>query len=281
MKRFLQCVLLALLAVLPAVAQTAPTKPAPPAAVSSHQELVNEVNNAVTLLYVQDDSGGMHMLCTATAYRKIDKGFRFASAAHCVSGETDEEQKEPHYFITADPSGAKTFIPAQLVAAGDRNVGDDFSIWSVITDVKFDVIPLGDSGKLIAGSPVVNVASPLGLGKQLFIGYVSATKLDRPQLDAGEVKWRDVMLVMIGSGPGSSGSAIVSEDQRAIVGFLVGGFSVHIGAIVVPASKFVAFEQKVDAKTYHKTSDPKNMFRRLFGDSEQDKPATITPYAGK
>jgi hypothetical protein len=272
MRKTVLTTLLFLLSFLPAMAQA--EKPTAPTA---HEALVSTVYNAVTLLYVQDDSGGMHMLCTATAYRKIDKGYRFASAAHCVSGETDDEQKEPHYFITADPAGAKTFIPATLLAAGDRNVGDDFSMWSVTTDIKFDVVPLGDSAKINIGAPVVNVASPLGLGKQLFVGYVSAVKLDRPQLDAGEVKWRDVMLVKIGGGPGSSGSAIVSEDQKAIVGFLVGGFQANIGMIIVPASKYVAFEQKVDGKTYKKTVDQKSLFKRLMGDSFQNDDVWLGP----
>lgn len=264
MKRFATVLLLALLCLIPA-AQAATTE-----VPTAHEQLIEAVYKAVTLLYIQDGSGGMHMLCTATAYRKIDKGYRFASAAHCVSGETDDEQKEPHYFITSDATGAKTFIPATLVRAGDRHVGDDFSIWSVTTDVAFSVIPLGDSNALKIGADEVNVASPLGLGKQLFIGHVSAIKLDRPQLDAGEVQWRDVMLVDIGSGPGSSGSAIVDEKQKAIIGFLVGGFGAHIGSICVPVSKFADFEKRVDDGTYKKTSDPKSIFHKLFGESLQD-----------
>lgn len=272
MKRFASVALFTLLCLLPAAAQTAEPTP------TAHEQLIETVYKAVTLLYVQDDSGGMHMLCTATAYRKIDKGYRFASAAHCVSGETDDEQKEPHYFITSDATGAKTFIPATLVRAGDRNTGDDFSIWSVTTDAAFSTIPLGDSNALKVGADEVNVASPLGLGKQLFLGHVSAIKLDRPQLDAGEVKWRSVMLVDIGSGPGSSGSAIVDEKQKAIIGFLVGGYSgVHIGAICVPVSKFTDFEKRVDGGTYKKTSDPKSMFHKLFGDSLQNDDVVIGP----
>ena len=80
--------------------------------------------------------------------------------------------------------------------------------------------------------------SRMGLGKQLFVGYVSLPKLDRPPVDAGLVKWTDLMLIQIGGGPGSSGSAIISVDQQAIVGFLVGVFpETQMPTVVMPTGK--------------------------------------------
>ncbi len=100
---------------------------------------------------------------------------------------------------------------------------------------------------------MLNIASPFGLGKQLFVGYVSLAHVDRPKMDLNEVQWTDVMMVNIGGGPGSSGSAIVSEDQKAIVAFLVGSFnSGNVGAICIPVNKFKAFENAVVDKTYKK-----------------------------
>lgn len=239
--------------------------PARVLAQQSRADYVQHVYRAVTLLYTQDESGGMHMDCTATAYRKTPTGYRFVSAAHCVPGITDEEQKETKFYVSADNAGAKTYIPATLVMASDKNSGDDFSIYEVATPIAFDVIPLGDETTLHIGDTVTNVASPLGLGKQLFQGYVSVLKLDRPKLDAGGIKWLDVMLVAIGGGPGSSGSAIVSDDQKAIVGLLVGSYSADVGKIIVPVSKFKAFEEKVDKGTYKKNLITPGMFQRLFG----------------
>jgi len=218
-------------------------------------QFVQKVYNSVALLYGQTEDGGMKMKCTATAYRKLDKGgYRFASASHCVDGDSDTKQKQGKYFVTFDDEGAKTFIPATLVEAGDRNVGDDFSIFEVKTDLAVSVTPIGDSDKIVTGDEVINVSSPLGLGKQYFQGYVSNALLDRPPLDAEEVQWTNIMMVYIGGGPGSSGSAVVSEKQQAIIGFVVGHFnSGNIGMICVPASKFLAFEKAVDNHTYKKT----------------------------
>lgn len=232
----------------------------------ANQKLIQHVDKSVTLLFSQNDDGGMRMRCTATAYRKTDKGYRFASAAHCVDGHTESEQADVHYFVSADSAGKKTYIPAKLVAAGDKEIGDDFSIFAVDTPETFEIVPLGDNTTLALGAPVVNIASPLGLGKQLFTGYISSVHLDRPSLDAGEVKWRDVMLVVGGGGPGSSGSAIVSVEQEAIIGFLVGEFTEgQIGMIVVPVSKFKTFESKVDDGSYKK-EHRFDFMRGMFGD---------------
>lgn len=227
--------------------------------------LAQRVYSAVTLLYSQDENGGMRMHCTATSYKKTADVYRFVTASHCVPGATDEEQADTHFFVTSDANEkAKNFIPAKLVKAGDKEAGDDFAIFEVTTVEKFEVIPLGDSTKLQAGAAVIDVASPLGLGKQFFTGYISAPKLDRPALDAGEVKWKNVMLIQIGGGPGSSGSTIVSVDQKAIVAFFVGVFGADIGKICVPVSAFQAFEAKVDAGTYKKRKGIEFM-RHLFG----------------
>jgi hypothetical protein len=221
---------------------------------TAHQQFVQNVYDSVALLYGQDEAGGMKMRCTATAYEQLaDKtGYRFVSAAHCVEGKTDKEQKAQKYYITTDELGDKTFLNATLIEAGDKTVGDDFAIFEVKTQKSFFVTPLGDSKTLRVGDKVINVASPFGLGKQYFEGYVSEVELDRPPLDVGPVTWTDVMLIEVGAAGGSSGSAIVSEEQHAIVGFLVGTTNTTIGAICIPVDKFKVFEAAVKAGTYKK-----------------------------
>jgi S1-C subfamily serine protease len=232
---------------------------------TGEKTLAAKVSKSVVLLYEQDEAGGMTMLCTGTAYRKIDKGYRFVSAAHCVSGDDDDEQSEIHFFVTAD-NHQKTFIPVTLIRAGDKDRGDDFSIFEAVTEEVFEVTPLGDESTLQAGDAVLDISGPHGLGKMTYFGYVTTVKVDRPQLDAHEVKWNNPMIVSIGGGPGSSGAAIVSLDQKAIVGFFVGEFSSgDSGGIVVPVSQFKKFEGAVDAKTYIKKPKPKSFLAHILG----------------
>lgn len=225
---------------------------------ASAQNTTKHLNDAVVLLYSQTNSGDQKMVCTATAYRKTADIYRFASAAHCVSGDKDVQQKQQKFFVTLDNAGAKVFFPAKLIQAGDKNVGDDFSIFEVSTKEHFETVPLGDDTKLEIGEPVQNIAAPFGMGKQYFQGYVSTGMIDRPKIDIGDVSWHDIYLVEIGGGPGSSGSSIVDLKQQAIVGFLVGMTTSDTGKIIVPVSQFKAFEAKVDAHTYKKTNRGKD-----------------------
>ena len=219
--------------------------------------LNQSVYDSVVLLYTQDGSGDMKMVCTATAYEVKPSGsksvYRFVSAAHCVDGNDDAQQKLEKFYVSSDQSGEKSYIAAKLIQAGDKTQGDDFSVFEVTTADKFVITPLGDDTLLKNGDLVVNVAGALGFGKQFFQGYVSEQHMDRPPVDAGEVLWTDLMLVEIGGGPGSSGSSIVSVDQKAIVGFLVGAAQQDIGKLCVPVSKFKTFIALVDAGKYKKS----------------------------
>jgi hypothetical protein len=220
---------------------------------------IDHLYNSVALLYTQDQAGDMRMTCSVTAFaEKADAHsgitYRFVSAAHCVEGDNDKQQKLQKFYISADTKGTKAYFPAQLIQTGDKALGDDFSLFEVTTAEKFEIMPLGDSSILKMGDVVIDVSGALGMGKQFFQGYVSEVHLDRPPLNAGSVQWTDVMLIQIGGGPGSSGSAIVSTDQKAIVGFLVGSDGEgDIGKICVPVAKFIEFVKAVDAGTYKKT----------------------------
>ena len=223
---------------------------------ASPKLLITHIYDSVALLYIQDSSGDMRMACTATAFSATPKGYRFVSAAHCVVGDDDKQQQLQKFYISADTKGTKAYFPAKLVQAGDKALGDDFSLFEVDTADHFDTINLGDEDKLKLGDLVNNIGGALGMGKQFFVGYVSELHIDRPPVDAGEVHWTDLMLIQVGGGPGSSGSAIVSVDQNAIVGFLVGTAQSDVGKLCVPVSKFKAFLTLVDAGNYKKSKKP-------------------------
>lgn len=229
------------------------------------KEQIQHVYDSVVLLYTQTVSGDMKMTCTATAFSatpskvKPDQTvYRFVSAAHCVDGDDDKTQRLQKFYISSDMAGEKNYLAAKLIEAGDKTQGDDFSLFEVSSTEKFVTLPLGDDVKIHPGDAMIDVSGALGFGKQYYQGYVSEVHLDRPPLDAGEVSWTDLMLIQIGGGPGSSGSAIVSTDQNAIVGFLVGTAKSDVGKLCVPVSKFKDFVSAVDAGKYKKTVVPKH-----------------------
>ena len=223
----------------------------PPA--SDDDYIENVLYPATALLFEQDDKGSMRMLCTATAIEKTANGYRFLTAAHCVAEDNENrkevEPKKGFLFISGDAPGSKEFLRAKLVAAGYQHRGDDFSLLDVETKAEFPVVKLGFDPTGHAAESIVNIASPLGLGKQTFRGYVSSPLLDRP-VAFSDIQWTGAMLIQLyGTNGGSSGSAIVCMKQRAICGNLVGSVG-QTETVAVPISRFKKFYEMFKAGKY-------------------------------
>jgi trypsin-like peptidase len=227
-------------------------------------KLVNQVTNAVAILYAMDASGGMMMRCTATAFEKIggkpDKPepgveyiakYRFATAAHCIGSdnvtkERAADTKNIPFFLTFDESGLapKRFWPARPIFVGYQSRGEDFAEFEVQSAEEWPVVPLGNEKDADEGDEFINVSVPLGLGKQVFYGTIASLFLDRPVVQ-GDINWKgSITLQIIGVNGGSSGSAIVHTDQKAIIGLLVGTISGST-IIAIPISKFKSVRKAV------------------------------------
>ena len=179
---------------------------------------------ATVLLYSQDDEGSMKMHCTATAIERNDSGYVFVTASHCGCDDNEERKtvspKKTDFYVTPDDKSEKLFLKAKVTGCGYKHRGDDFMLLQVDTPKVFSVVPLGEDPKVL--DEVVNVASPQGLGKQIFTGTVASASLDRPVID-GDINWEGVVtLQMFGVNGGSSGSSVVCKNQKAICAFIVG-----------------------------------------------------------
>ena len=223
-------------------------------AASTPKELTDRAKLATALLYSQDEAGGMRMHCTVTAFEKTKVGYKFVSAAHCIGNDDTQHEKVATYknipfYITFDQTKAKIFLSARVKAVGYQHRGDDFSVFEVETNETWPTIPIGDERKEEEGNPILNIASPLGLGRQVFHGSISKIELDRPIVE-GDINWKGTVLIqMSGVNGGSSGSAIISEKQEAIVAFLVGTIS-GTTITAIPASRFVEFQKRVEEGKY-------------------------------
>jgi hypothetical protein len=216
--------------------------------------LERKVRSATALLYAQTEDGGFKMMCTATAFERSGKKYRFVTAAHCVaSDDTTHERvdvEKTNWFITFDEPHNKNLVEAKVLAAGYQHRGDDFAVVEVELDKEVPTIPLAANDPVL-GENISNFASPLGLGKQLFRGHVSMEVLDRPVV-SGDINWKGATLLQMSSGPGSSGSAIISHRQKGIVAFLVGTitFRSSPNIVAIPVGKFRKFWTDVQAKKY-------------------------------
>lgn len=216
---------------------------------AADEALVARVSKAVVLLYSQDASGGMVMHCAGTAFEKTPTGYLIVSAAHCIGNDDTAKEHTATgvnipFFVTFDETAAvKRFHPAKVKWVGYQHRGEDFAVLAVTTSEVWETIPLGDEKSLKDGAKIITIASPLGLGKQVFEGSITSLYIDRPIVQ-GDINWRGSMFLDINVGGGSSGSALISEKQEAIVGFLVGtaGGSNVVG---IPVSRFKAVQQAI------------------------------------
>ena len=214
---------------------------------------VKQLHSAVGLLYSIDSSGGYRMHCTATIFEKSLKGYLFVTAAHCIGTDNRDKETsasvETSYYITFDEHDNKVFWPAEVQWVGYQTRGEDFMVVEVRSDAVWPVIRLGDETKETPPAPYWNISSPLGLGKQAFDGNITSLDLDRP-VKQGDINWQhSLVLQQSGVSGGSSGSALVSKLQRAIVGLLVGTIG-DSTIIAIPISRFKAVDAAVKAGKY-------------------------------
>jgi hypothetical protein len=220
---------------------------AQPAAAKS---LVEKVRDATAILYSQSASGGMRMHCTATVFEAHDrddkKGYLLATAAHCVAIDdlitSKVKVSGASFFISFDKVSKKVFHPVHVEAAGFQSRGDDFAVLHAYTDEEWDILELGDVSSLEPMDEVLNVSAPAGLGLQVLKGHISLVSINRPVKTWG-LNWQSAMLVNLSSGPGASGSAVVSVKQKKIIGFVVGGIGGNPTTVVLTVNRFALFVQ--------------------------------------
>lgn len=218
------------------------------------KDLVEKSQKSVGLLYSQSPTGEFQMLCTATAFEKTRNGYLFISAAHCIGNDDYRRERSatgkdiPFYITFDEVNTVKKFYPAKIVFTGYQSRGEDFSVFEVLANEEWSIIPLGDESLEKEGSSFINISSPLGLGKQVLYGTISSLYLDRP-LIFGDINWKGTIVLQIaGVDGGCSGSVIISESQKAIIGFLVG--SVGNTIVAIPVSKFKLVRKAVETGKY-------------------------------
>jgi len=215
-------------------------------------DLISDAQKATVNILKQTRDGGMSHVCTGTIYEEVEEGYDgaeqdgyyIATASHCVTGSNPDGRQTLRgetYFVSFDSVGLpKVFYPAHVEGAGATARGDDFAVFHAYTDEKWRVAKMGVMADLKPGDELINIAAPAGLGLQVFRGNVSLLSLDRP-IKGGPINWQFAMLAQIPGAGGSSGSAVWSVEQKAIVGFVVGLIGGNPSTVVVPVSRFKAW----------------------------------------
>lgn len=189
----------------------------------------NIYNPAVALLYTGDETKKFD--CTATAFSLDRNGYLFLTAAHCVNSVHGP------YFLSPDGDNPQLYYPATLVAYGEENQGYDFAILHIIAkEGSFTTVRLGHNPSKM-GEKVLAISAPNGVGKSLTTGSIALPFIHH-SLIAESIEWKGNFLFSAsGEGHGSSGSAVICEDQMQACGVMIG---IHDGGLYVaePIERF-------------------------------------------
>lgn len=227
MKLLALAALLSLL--LPLSASDIPQAPQP-------QVTLADFYNATVVIYRQGEGATLSPSCTATSIMKVEKGYFFVTASHCIDPSVD-------YYVSSDDQSPKVLWLVEGIDKGNIAKGNDFAVLFVPTTQVFPVVPMGADPVNLLGEPVVSVTAPLGMGKQVLRGTIANPSMERsmPVRVNGKLigNWKGAMLVqMPGVNPASSGSALICSNQHAICGVIVGVVAGPLGqeAVALPIS---------------------------------------------
>jgi hypothetical protein len=239
-----------------ATAQEPPKQEGPPPSACDNKNLSaieKDFCRATAILYAEDESGSKQNLCSVTAFERKGKVYRFLTAAHCVAEDGEDKTVDvvpTKFYITFDETGIQRYYPVKVIGVGYQHRGDDFAVLEATLDRDVPTIPIS-TADAATGEKITNFAAPHGYGIQLFRGHVSKDTLDRPVVE-GDINWTGGVLLNLMGGPGSSGSAVVSVEKKAIVAVFVGrvgngNFQVRVG---LKASRFLTFYQSIQKGAY-------------------------------
>lgn len=187
---------------------------------------------SVGALYAQGDSGNLNFNCTATAVERREGKIVVLTAFHCASRGTS-------YLISFD---RRTFYPLRLWKIPHEEVDaqkhprthnepkTDMAMFLMEDDPRISVIPMGDDSTLKPGRKITMVGYPLGITKTHYEGII-AGRLEKPGADL-----HGYIVLQIFGAPGSSGTAVIDQETKAIVGVLTGAAQAIVGTPVLFAT---------------------------------------------
>lgn len=177
--------------------------------------------------------GNKTVVCTATPYAHDKSVYQLITAGHCVQ----QVPSTAKFYVAEEIGGVRT--PVTLVKA--RYEGNmDFAQFTLETTKKYPIVSLGDEHSSHVGDKILNPNFALGLTKQLSHGLISSEMVQK-NFECGDACEGDFLVQMYG-GSGSSGSVIVSEKSRKVIGICIAEATRgNVGLFIEPISRFYEF----------------------------------------
>lgn len=208
-------------------------------------------------------------ICTAWAVDRIGKSYHFSLAAHCLPDICTTSSNTPSFWVILEKDNGKVFkyYKSNVVAMGTTDDFQDLAIVRAELDEYIPILPLGyrapnlDEELRIVSAPIPR------LGNQMFRAYISKEKSDKIWRSNSKYKWKGIIPIQakeLGVGFGSSGGAVVSLEQKAVVAVIVASMenpnTRHVTILTLPVSRFKKFykEVKKGKHKWHKKPEDKS-----------------------
>jgi hypothetical protein len=212
-----------------------------------HKVFEMKARSASGAIFVTKD-GVRQLLCSGAVFgHTSDGGALFVTARHCVW--QDEEQSLTLSGLMQIHEGLRG--PEQ-VSLSENEQGPFYDAYPVFISNKDDLailylnngadlpsIPLGDEKLIEDKDPLLNFTYAEDFGKMsVDMKAIAYSAQHWPKYMATEYPfWRTPMLVDGTAGPGSSGSVVIDQRQKSIIGVLVGTTGDGGLDIVEPSSR--------------------------------------------
>lgn len=238
--------------------------------------LQEKVANISGAMFVVNDTG-MSFECSGFLFEKVNKGYLFATAAHCAQTDAGTDFSIRKVSLSED-EGAP-FYDAYMV---DVSKTDDIAVYDIDIDKDIELLPLGDENNSKPGDSIINSSYILDSGKLTYYGRFVAPKfIHKSPLD-DVPNWSHDMPIDIECAPGSSGSVLVDANTGTIIGSVVGSLSAPNDPtqmdIAMPVSRLKVFRSTIwDKQSMEAIAPPKTIdtatIKSLFG---PEHPFTLT-----
>ena len=204
--------------------------------------LITNVNEIKAVLSNGEAQPGEEIadVCTIWNVKKTKTGYIALTAAHCIQLEGIADKANAAGVDIkfgasyADSSENPIALPVRVIAVGnEEDWSNDIALIEVTTSDKHDLLEIGDSSTELNLDKVLDVSSPEGGDvKSASLGYKAETLAVKGTDNSA---WYSIP----GTGPGSSGSAILSvKDGRVVEMLNVGN---NLGVAGVRGARLSAF----------------------------------------
>lgn len=203
MKRILSVLLAAILFAAPAFAN-----------VKDLKGFDKKVYDGALALYASSHDLGIRdrFICTVQVVGKADRGYYLLGAGHCTPANPDLP-KDMEFSVAEDINGSLT--PVMLIQS-EMNEPVDYAEYYLRTDKKYPVTALGDESDARIGDETINGNFSLALGK-----FASRGRVSSKVAESGDMK--GFLGVDEFDSHGASGSSVVDERTKKIIGIVIAG----------------------------------------------------------